>query len=320
MQRFSRSLFLALATLAALLLAASSSASASEFEASELPATISGSFSGSGWKLAVEGGEVTCASSLSGTLSEFSSSLTLTPTFSECVALGAAATVKAEGCKFVVKGGSETAEQETYAVTTDVSCESGKAIKISTSACALEVGSQSGLSGRKANDETQTAPESTTLEGGAGKVVYTVTTDDFLCSLVGTGKKENGELKGSVTLAASTEHGEEAGFALADAEVAALKFTGATELRVGSADFPTAGDWEIREQYLKFGNLGFKLTKTSIESCGNPFTVKVGERKVCAFNIQATNVPMGTDEVLVTAWAPKGAKVAQVIRSWVYRP
>lgn len=314
-----RALGVLLAAAMALLAVASVAVASSEFEAEELPATVSGTYTG--WGLVTEGGEVTCSVSLSATLSEASSTLTLTPSFSSCKAFGfAEATVKPEGCKLVLHGGSETAEAETYAATTDVSCEAGKSIKITASTCAIEVGAQTNRSGAQLNDETQTAPEHTVLEGTITKVAYTVTTDGFLCPFGGTGKKESGELKGSAKLTASGEVLAKNGFALADAHAfpSPFKFTAATQSTVAGIYFTTPGTYEIWQQFLEEGTKGFALTSSSKISCPGETVVTTGE-KACVYTIQATNVALGAEDVLVTKWAPKGAKFAQVIRTPVRR-
>jgi len=301
-------------------LALCSVAAAAEFSAEALPATITGSDAAS--TFTAEGGEVSCTATLSGSLSEASTSLALTPSYTKCKAFGfLEGTVNTEGCKFVLHGGSETAEEETYAVSTDISCETGKSIKVTAGTCSLEIGTQSGLSGGKMAEETVTAPEHATLGGKVAKVVYTVTKDGFLCPLNGTGKKENGELGGSATLTASGEGLPEDGFTLASAYAApaSLVFTAAEQTKTAAIYFADPGTYVINEQNLFYSSEGFLLSTSSKTSCPGD-VVNGGTGAACPYTVRTTaKSTAGTSDIVETKWMPKGAKYARVIRSEVSR-
>lgn len=315
----SSKLLASLALPALIALVGCASAGAAVFQAQELPATVNGEFAG-GLAFMTEGGELNCTTEVDGTLSKVSESLALTPTFSNCKAFGfSEATVNPEGCQFVLHTGEETGEDE-YALTTDVSCASGKSIKVATATCSLEIGTQSGLSSATANSETQSFPENFTLEEAITKVVYTVTKDSFLCPFSGTGKKEGGKFENDATLTASGPVLEQIGFAVAEADVgpSPFNFTGPTQSTIGTLVLFESRPYEIWGQFLEAGT-EFELKVSSMKSCPNPTTPELGFPKPCDFVIEAKNPPVGGTDVLVTQWSPQGAMFPRVIRTTVRR-
>ncbi|MEZ5076020.1 MAG: hypothetical protein R2725_01095 [Solirubrobacterales bacterium] len=185
------------AVLAALLLGAVAPAvaDATEFTAAEYPATITGT--GGSEVFTAEGGTVSCESiGYHGDLNEASEELSLAPSYADCKAFSfVGSTVSPEECEYLL-------HLEGEAITADIACPEGQAIKIAAGTCSVEIKPQTGLSSiTVANGESdlQLTPE---IEG----IAYTVTNDGFLCPFGGTGEKEDGTLTASEPITLKADH------------------------------------------------------------------------------------------------------------------
>jgi hypothetical protein len=160
-----------------------------------------------------------------GTLAELSESVSLSPTFSECIFLGLAATVVVNGCNYVVHPGEESGSNE-FGATLDVSCPAGKAIAVTTALpnCEVQVGGQTGLSALKLTDEA-TGPRRVAVKFEVSGATYNVTKDGGFCPFSGTGVRTNGTMGGKAAVTASAEAVPVGIFALAEASI----FCAATE-------------------------------------------------------------------------------------------
>jgi hypothetical protein len=169
--------------------------------------------------LGTEGGTVKCSkTTFTGTLSDISHTVSLTPSFSECTAFGGSATVTPNGCTYVIHPGEETASRE-FNGTLDVSCGEGKAIVVATSLCEAKITAQSGLSSLKLSDET-TSPERMSVKFEVSSAKYEVTKDSGTCPFKEVGKKTDGTMGGKEAILAT--HGVESVgmFALSEATIA----------------------------------------------------------------------------------------------------
>lgn len=190
----------------ALVLLLPSAAGASNFEALEYPAAVTGTQEGT-FVFKTEAGSLECPEgTFSGTLSEASSTLSLLPTFAKCKAFGfLEATVTPEGCVFVLHAGAETSLYN-FSGTTDISCGEGKSIKVTTATCTAAIGSQSGLSSVSYVDQVETMPEKFKFGANLSGIGYTVTKDGFACPFNGTGAKTGGTMTEAAVVKASGEN------------------------------------------------------------------------------------------------------------------
>jgi hypothetical protein len=163
-------------------------ASATEIGADEYAATLNGQQTVA-TEFDIEGNDATCESaSLSGTLSEPAEAVSLTPSYSGCSAFGfVAATINPSGCSFVLHAGSEI-EEDRFAGTADVSCETGKKITIVASTCEAQIGSQSGLSKVEFTNHLASSPVAIAVAHSITGLKYNKTKDGFLCPFKGTGE------------------------------------------------------------------------------------------------------------------------------------
>ncbi|HWT91266.1 MAG TPA: hypothetical protein VN179_09130, partial [Solirubrobacterales bacterium] len=124
-------LVLAAASVVAMSAVMASAASAvPQFTASAYPATVTGSNTKGSEVLTTEGGVVECASHfVSHSLAAASSTLTVTPTYTNCEAFGLNATVNTEGCTYVFHA-TEKVSTGVYNNHVDILCPAGKSIKI----------------------------------------------------------------------------------------------------------------------------------------------------------------------------------------------
>lgn len=180
-------LILAILGLAAVSAATTSDArAASEFTASAYPATITGSNTHGSESLTTEAGTTQCDSHfVTSSIGAATSTLTITPTYSECTAFGFLnATVTTEGCTYVIHA-TEELKPGTYQHHLDIACPEGKSIKIVSGTCKAEIKAQSGLTTVK----TTNSGSNLTLEWELTGVSLVVTQDSFGCPFSGTGTK-----------------------------------------------------------------------------------------------------------------------------------
>lgn len=176
--RRSRSLIATLFALTALATAAPPAALAEEFEASELPAAITGA--GEGTAIFKVGSlEIKCSAvALSGTFAAVGSTLSLSPELSGCKAFGGELNVTATtaGCKVVFDLDG----------TLDIACEGGNTIKFkdAINLCTVSVPSQSGSPSMAYENSEAKAEPTVTYAGSVNNMTATVS-GGFLCPSVG---------------------------------------------------------------------------------------------------------------------------------------
>jgi len=178
---------------------ASAASAVPQFTASAYPATVTGSNTKGSEVFTTEGGKVECDSHfVSHSLAAASSTLTVTPTYTNCEAFGLNATVNTEGCTYVFHA-TEKVSTGVYNNHVDVVCPTGKSIKIVAGGglCRAEIKGQNGLTTVKT---TNVAGGGVTVEPNVSSVAYTVTTDSFGCPFSGTGNKTDGKYTGHVVV------------------------------------------------------------------------------------------------------------------------
>jgi hypothetical protein len=141
-----------------------------------------------------------------GSVTDGATSITVTPTYSECTAFGQPATVEHTSCKYVLK--TETPAGTGWHVNTAIVCNPGDEIHVQTGTCSVTVPAQEDLT-----------TSEVTNSGGAGTamdllldtnikgITYTVTKDNIGCPLSGTGTFHNGDYVGKTTVKAHTTVG-----------------------------------------------------------------------------------------------------------------
>ncbi|HEX3735701.1 MAG TPA: hypothetical protein VHU86_11195 [Solirubrobacterales bacterium] len=194
---------------------ASAALATPQFTATEYPVEIHGA-GGTGStaeKFTTEAGTVECgASTFTGTQSGASSTLTMHPTYTECVAFGfLSAAVNTEECNYIFHANTKVSTDH-YTLSTDVSCPAGQSIKITASTCSAEVKAQTGLTPVNAVNDPESggkAEDVTVTPAVNGQIAYTVTRDGFLCPFNGTGNKTGGSYTatGPVTVTGKTDPG-----------------------------------------------------------------------------------------------------------------
>lgn len=159
-------------------------------------------------RFVTEAGTVECSSAhYTGSVTDGSSTLTLSTEQTGCKAFGfLSATVTSTGCDHVLHL-TETVEHDWYKAHVDISCESGKSIKIVAGTCEVAIDSQSGITTVDITDMTPgTNPSDITLKWTAGGINYTVLKDGIGCPFSGTGSKTGGQYTGEcyVTITAAS--------------------------------------------------------------------------------------------------------------------
>ncbi len=199
----SRKLIPALFAVAILVAAFSAAAQASTFTAEKYPATIEGKSVGTHVFSIENNLKVECQSShFNGTLSAASSTATITPTYTSCVAFGfLSSTVNFNGCDYLFHAGEEVAPDK-HQGTVDIVCPAGASIVIAASTCEVSVPAQTGLGSN--NIENNTNPLDLTATGSLTGIKYTKTKDGFLCPFAGTGTKTDGGYAGTATATAKS--------------------------------------------------------------------------------------------------------------------
>ena len=178
---------------------ASAASAVPQFTASSYPATVTSSNTRGNEVFTTEAGKVECDSHfVSHSLAAASSTLTVTPTYTNCEAFGLGATVNTEGCTYVFHA-TERISTGVYNSHIDLACAAGKSIKWVTGGglCRTERKSQTGLTTVKT---TNVAGGSITVEWNVSSIAYTVTTDGFGCPFSGTGTKTDGKHTGHLVI------------------------------------------------------------------------------------------------------------------------
>lgn len=186
------------ALIALALLASSALAVTGEFEAEGHPVTLTGSKLGEkGHVFTVEGGTKSIAcetATFSVELVDPSKTLQVSPTYGGCTGFGFSATVKMEGCAFVVDADEETAAFE-FKGTADVVCPEGKKIKMNAGTCEVQIGAQTNRSKVEYDDNEEASPPDFQLTVDLKELSYTKV-DGFLCPLFGSGAGSDGTYAG----------------------------------------------------------------------------------------------------------------------------
>jgi opacity protein-like surface antigen len=133
--------FACIAALALTAVLAASAAAAAQFRAEAYPVAFKGQQGEFGGELAygLGGVQLNCwPHTFTGSASAALSSLSLTPSYgSECEAAGIGATVKANGCRFVLHSTNESAP---YTGVMDIACQKeGEAIEVTFSTCQVAI-------------------------------------------------------------------------------------------------------------------------------------------------------------------------------------
>ena len=172
---------------------------APSFKAGFYPATVDAS--GGQEKFTLEFGDLKCeTSSYHGEIEKASTTLSLTPTYSECEAIEGIvnATVTTTGCSYVFHVSKQTAEDK-FETTFDIVCEEGKAIVVSAAGgtCKAEIAPQTGLSAVELANDTEASPKrDITFDPEVSGITYKAI-DEFLCPFNGSGTKTNGSFTAS---------------------------------------------------------------------------------------------------------------------------
>ncbi len=182
----------------ALIAAAAVPAQASTFNAEKYPATIEGSQVGQHVFSVEDNLNVKCnRATFHGTLAEASSTMTITPTYTECVAFGFLnSTVNFNGCDYLFHAGEEVAADK-HQGTVDITCPTENSIVIVAGTCETKIGAQTGLN--SSNVENNTEPLDATATGSLTGITYSKAKDGFGCPLTGTGTKTDGGYAGTAT-------------------------------------------------------------------------------------------------------------------------
>lgn len=184
--------------------ASATAVTSQKFTASQYPVTLHSENTAGVEEFGTEGGVVKCNSTYEATVSETSTTLTVTPTYSSCSAFGfAEATVTTNGCDYIfhlttkVSFGSESGFQAHV----DISeCNSSTGIQIIAGTCEAWVVPQSGLT--TVDVSSMTGVEGSTkgdltVRPRIGGVIFEVTKDGTACPLSETGKKSEGTYSSS---------------------------------------------------------------------------------------------------------------------------
>ncbi len=187
-------------TCAALLVLSAVMASAAlalpQFTASSYPASVTGSNTKGGEVFTTEAGKIECDGHfLSHSLSAASSTLTVTPTYTNCKAFGSlSATVNTEGCSYVLH--ATEAASGTSLSHFDIACPAGKSIKITAGNCKFEFPPDTG----RTSAHLVNSGGALIVTWPFPNLTYRVTQDGFLCPFNGTGEHfDTAQYSGAVT-------------------------------------------------------------------------------------------------------------------------
>jgi hypothetical protein len=201
---------LALVAILAMSVMVASAASASTYTASSYTAIGTGANTAGKETFTTPGGTVQCDSHFEGSLTAPSSTLTVTPKYTNCVAFGFLnATVDFMGCDYLFHAGASKGGG-VYDNSTDIVCEAGEGpVTITAGTCKVDVPAQTGLT----NVKTTNSGSSVTVEPNVTGIKLNVTTDGFGCPFPGAGEYtgsyhgdvdlKNTEVGGSISVSGS---------------------------------------------------------------------------------------------------------------------
>jgi hypothetical protein len=196
---------------------AASAASAGSFRATSYPARITGEQTTQVVFAGVVGQWKCNGLNMQGELSSESSSLNLTPIYSECSWAGVAATINMEGCTYEYTAGNtvEGSENKIQA-TMDVKCPAGKEMKLTlANSCTIRIPGQTGLGSVTLENTLALEPTAVDLQLNVSGITYRVEHGTFCPNSPADGTYTNGTLKGEEKLSAeSPESGKGLGFTI----------------------------------------------------------------------------------------------------------
>ncbi len=207
----------ALAAVASLTIGASG-AQAANFTAAEYPAFILAEPSAAGTPTFVfEGGsKAECKlASFGGEMTKATAELKLELAVNECTNFGAAGAIATNGCEFVFRPGTGSADKFTGSF--DIVCPAGQKIVVTGNTCEVQIGAQTGrepVGYERLTTKPNEVLATFQLKSAAG-FAYTKTVDGASCPLSGTGSKTDGVITGGVRIkAASTKTFEPINFGI----------------------------------------------------------------------------------------------------------
>jgi hypothetical protein len=140
-------------------------------------------------------------------------SATAHPTYSECEAFGAKATITTTGCNYILTGETDAftnteGKAEGEDATVDIECEGANTIKIAAPGCTLTIPAQEKLLGVKyTNVVGESGKKEVTIDVTIDKIKYTGA--GVLCPAAAKGEHSDGFLTQKVVVKAYEDGGEE---------------------------------------------------------------------------------------------------------------
>jgi hypothetical protein len=210
--RFRRvSIFCGLIFIVAVLLPAAAQA-APAFTTDFYPATVHASNTAGNETITTTGGTIQCDTAYHAELKEPSTTLSITPTYKNCVAFGfLGASVNFNGCKYLLHLYEQNAADK-FAAGFDIVCEAGKSIEVAAGTCKIQIGAQAGLKSVSLINNTEATPApDLTFQPNVTKLALNVVTDGFGCPFPGTGAS-TGSFHGDATFTAQSQGDPESKF------------------------------------------------------------------------------------------------------------
>jgi hypothetical protein len=192
-----------------------SAASAGSFKAESYPARITGAQTTQVVFTGVVGTWKCGGLAMQGELKEESTTLNLTPIYSECSWAGIAATINMEGCTYEYVAGNTVEGKETkIQATMNIRCPAGKEAKLTlTGGCTLRIPEQTGL-GAVTAETTVTPPSVVDLQLNITGETYRVENGTFCPNSPANGTYTNGTLSGVERLLAENAEANQLGFSV----------------------------------------------------------------------------------------------------------
>lgn len=234
-------------------------AQADTFTASKYPTSVTAASAKGNDVFKTEGGNVECSSHFGGTLTAAASSITITPSYTECQAFGVGSATVIMGCDYVFHA--------TGAV--DIECPASNKIVITAGTCEVQIGTQTGLS----KVELSNGSGDINAKANVGGLKYTVTKDGIGCPFAGTGEKVGGTYtQGSAVTVSSTNGASVSVDTVTHGQFTASSYptTATGESALGNDKFTTeAGSVECQTHYeASLGLASSQLTvKTKFSGC-----------------------------------------------------
>jgi len=192
------------AVLAMSAVVASAAQAVPQYTCGSYSCTSTGSNTSGSETFTTEGGTVQCDSHFaSASLSSASSTLTVTPSYSNCTAFGFLnADVHENGCTYVFHAKSKLGTDH-YSSTVDIQCPAGAQMVITASTCEVAVGA-TGNEGLSSVTTQNLAGGKVTVVPNVANITMNVLKDGFGCPFSGTGHKK-GTYHGDVVMSSTKE-------------------------------------------------------------------------------------------------------------------